>query len=70
MANNLTKISFNMIRKGVTALDHVAELTSDTRTDCLNRSVQLYDLLMTAQAKGDALMLVHADGSVETLRIL
>jgi hypothetical protein len=51
--SDLTRVTINLTRRGIDALDRVVERTGDSRTDSINRALQAYDLLLD---------LVDADG--------
>jgi hypothetical protein len=55
--SKLTRLTVNLIPKAAEALDHVAALTRDSKTDSVNRAIQLYDYLMERQAKGETVHL-------------
>lgn len=48
----LTKVSANFIGKSVDALDAAAEQTGDSRTDALNRAIQLYARIVQLDSHG------------------
>jgi hypothetical protein len=53
----LTRTTVNLIAKSVTAIDEAAILDGLSRTDVVNRAVQLYAYLRKAEADGDLLYL-------------
>lgn len=67
---DLTKVSVNMNRRAVTAYEITAELTGLSRTDVINRAVQVYALVEKIQHDGGRLLVQDASGKVETLDIL
>lgn len=66
----LTKVSANFIPRSITALDAAAERLGDTRTETLNRSVQLYDLITAHIANGGKVLLRDADGETRWMELL
>lgn len=65
----ITKISANFIARAMEALDQAAELTGDSRTDVLNRSVQVYAYLC-AQMEQGKLVVVEDPATGERERIV
>lgn len=49
----LTRITVNLTPRAALALDGVVERTGDSRTDVVNRSLLMYDLLLDLLARGD-----------------
>lgn len=70
MTSDLTKISFNATRKTVNALEAAAETDGFSRTDVLNRAVQVYEMVTKELAQGSELMLSRPDGSLIRVKIL
>lgn len=52
MTNELTKTTVNLTPRSVAALTAAAVLSGDTRTDTINRSIQMYDYITGLQADG------------------
>jgi hypothetical protein len=48
----LTKLTFNAIQPTMVALERVAAKNADTRTDTLNRAVQIYDAMLAVPPGG------------------
>lgn len=48
----LTKVSANFVPRAIAALDLASEITGDSRTDVLNRAVQVYAYLVKAADEG------------------
>jgi len=61
MASELTRLTVNLIPKAAEALNHAAALSRDSRTDTLNRALQVYDFLLEAQANGAKVYLRQPD---------
>jgi predicted transcriptional regulator len=69
--SKLTRLTVNLTPKTAEALDHVAALTRDSRTDSVNRAIQFYDFMMTYQAQGSAILLRHpGEDDLDRVRIL
>jgi hypothetical protein len=43
------RVTVNLSRKSAEALEHAAALSDDTKTEVINKALQLYDLVRTAQ---------------------
>jgi hypothetical protein len=67
--SDLTKVTFNAVPKTVVCLEGITETSGDTRTDVLNRAVQVYAFLAAAMATGDRLLILHANSSVEEVTL-
>jgi len=63
----ITKVSFNAIPTAVRAIEIAAELTGDTRTDTINRAVQLYAFVEKIRHDGGHLVVHNADGTANRL---
>lgn len=62
MANNLTKVTVNLIPAAETALQETADLTGYSRTDTINRALQVYAMVEKQQRVfGKELMLRSGD---------
>lgn len=48
----LTKVSVNLVERAMAALEIATELSGDSQTDVINRSVQVYAYLLKAVADG------------------
>lgn len=67
----LTRITVNLTPRAMDALDSAVSKTSDSRTDSINRALQVYDLFLDLLARGGgSLLLKHADGETERVYIL
>lgn len=65
----LTKISLNMIPRAVAAIEQAADITGDSRTDVINRAVQLYAFTEAIQHAGGFLMVHNPDGTTYRLEL-
>jgi hypothetical protein len=66
----LTRVTANFIPRSMTALNAASERSGDTRTETLNRSVQLYDLITAHIANGGKVLLRDADGETRWMELL
>lgn len=65
------RVTVNLNGKASAALASAAHLTQESKTDIINRALQLYALLHEAQARGGAAYLrERQDAELERLRIL
>ena len=55
--SKLTRMTFNLVPPAAEALGHVSALMRHSKTDSVNRAIQLYDYLMEHQAKGETIHL-------------
>jgi hypothetical protein len=70
MTRDLTKLTVNLVPEAVTALDWAAQLAGDTRTDTVNRALQLYAILMQETCDGSGTVQIRrADGTVADVTI-
>ncbi len=61
--------TFQLIPKADAALDKAVEITGHSRTDVVNRALQLYAYLMEEQAAGAELCLRNGD-RIASMRIV
>lgn len=66
MAEN-TVMRVELIPAAAQAVVALTEMTGLSRTDCMNRAVQLLRLLEEQRLAGKSVKLVDADGNVEAL---
>jgi hypothetical protein len=67
----LTKVTANLIPRAVAAMNIACKLTSDNRTDVINRSLQVYAYLMKAVDEGKLLFVEDpTTGSRERFLVL
>lgn len=53
---DLTKVTVNLTPKSMESLERAAALTGDTKTDSINRALEIYaSILEVAEAGGDVL---------------
>lgn len=65
---SLVRLTLNLIPKSAEALEHAAAVDRNSKTDTVNRAIQLYDFFLSQQAKGGRIYL-RQDGSDEMERI-
>ena len=71
MASDLTRLTVNLIPKAVTALDTAVQLSEDSRTDTINRALQVYAyLLHVKQQGGSAYVRESADAELSRIEFL
>lgn len=66
----LTKLTVNLVPNAVDAMEHAAAIKRDSKTDTVNRALQLYDMLVTETTKGKEILLRDQAGGVERITIL
>ena len=67
----LVRITVNLIRNAEAALAQAAEREALSRTDIVNRALQLYGMIsFETKTQGKRLVLLDADGTAETIRLL
>ncbi|WP_020523080.1 hypothetical protein [Catelliglobosispora koreensis] len=57
----LTKVTVNLVPRAVAALDEVAAITHDTKTEAINRSLQLYAYLQKMIEEGYSVCLMDPE---------
>jgi len=71
VADRLTKLTVNLVARAVAALDDVALLTGDTKTDSVNRAIQVYAFLEREQrTRGKRIFLIDDDNKMERVQLL
>ncbi len=71
MSREFVKYTVNLTLKAMDALSRAAQLNEHTRTDTINRSVQVYAFLCHEMAMGKELCLVDPEtGESERIRFL
>lgn len=55
LPDGLTRVTVNLIPRAAQALDHLAALTGDTKTDTINRAIQFYAALEGEMRQGKGL---------------
>lgn len=68
MTRALTKLTVNLVDNAMDALTKAAEITGDTRTDCVNRALQAYAEIVAATRSDTPTRLTwDEDGTEATL---
>lgn len=63
----LTRVTVNLIPKAAEALDHAAALDRMSKTDTINRAVQIYDYLIDKGAHGYEILIAKPEERREGL---
>lgn len=63
------RLTVNLTRRSSAALELAAQIAGDTKTDAVNRALQVYAYLMHLQEQGGE-VLVRENGEVQKLLIL
>jgi hypothetical protein len=67
----LVRITVNLTARASRALDLASELTGDTKTDTLNRALQVYAYLEQVTARGGSVYVREAaDSDLERLNVV
>lgn len=61
LQRQFTKMTLNLIPAAVDALSHEADISKLSRTDIMNRAIQLYSMLMDEQRIGKQIHLLEPD---------
>ncbi|PKW18603.1 hypothetical protein [Saccharopolyspora spinosa] len=66
---SLAKVTVNLTPRALQALGEVAEITGDSKTDTINRALQLYAFVEKTIAKGGSVHLREsADSELQQIR--
>jgi hypothetical protein len=69
-SGTLERVTVNLTPRAAKALDQAVKSTGDTKTDTINRALQVYAYLEeTLQAGGSIYLRPDPDGELERLRI-
>jgi hypothetical protein len=63
----LTKLTVNLIPRAGKALDLATLITGDSKTDTVNRALQLYTFVMHEINDGNEIWIKKPDGSTEKI---
>jgi hypothetical protein len=67
----LTRVTVNLNRQAMAALETISEETGHSKTDTINRALQVYKLIQGIMRQdGGALSVRHTNGEVEKIVIL
>jgi hypothetical protein len=61
------RMTVNLNRRGKTGLDRAMEATGDTKTEVVNRALELYGRVTGRAAQGDDLLLRNSTGELTQL---
>lgn len=68
---SLTRVTVNLTPRSVTALERTSRVTGDSKTDTINRALQVYALIQEmAERNNGSLRIMHEDGSTERIHLL
>lgn len=54
------RVTVNLSQRSSAALEQAAKITGDTKTEVINKALQLWEMVQTAQAAGGALYIQEA----------
>jgi hypothetical protein len=60
--NELTKVTVNLVPASMNALAQAVEVNEDTKTDTINRALQLYAAMTVKIAHGSRFIEIKPDG--------
>jgi hypothetical protein len=63
-------VTVNLIEKASAALDGAAGISGHSKTDTINRAIQIYQFVLERTQAGDELLLRHSDGTTERVHLL
>jgi len=67
----LTRVTVNLTRPAVKALESVSEATGYSKTDTINRALQVYAIVQELMSRSDgSLHVTRSTGETETVHIL
>jgi len=64
------RLHVHLIEKASIALAAINQREGLSKTDAVNRAIQLYDLVRREEADGAVLTLLRPDGSLDRIKIL
>jgi hypothetical protein len=64
---SLTRVTVNLIPRADAALTLAVELTGDSKTDTINRAIQIYAYLEHVKNEGADILLRDKDGTTKLL---
>lgn len=70
MDSNLTKVTVNLVPRAVRALDEAVTSEGYSKTDIINRAIQLYAFVVKKMAEGHELCLIDQGGEIHRLTLL
>lgn len=66
---SLTKVTVNLLPRTVAALEEASEAAGQSKTDTINRAVQLYNWIQRRLDAGESLQIVSQDGQTREIHI-
>lgn len=67
----LTRVTVNLTPRSLNALERASKATGDTKTDTINRALQVYALVQEmADRGGGSIKVVHDNGEIERIHLL
>jgi hypothetical protein len=67
----LVRLTVNLTSRSADALDRASKTTGDSKTDTVNRALQVYALFQElVERGGGSLRIVHPDGQIERIHIV
>lgn len=70
MATELQRVTVNLIPRAVASLDRLAERTTMSKTDVINRALWIYDFIDGVAAEGGDVLVRPKDGEPELVKFL
>lgn len=64
------RLHVHLIEKASAALVAINQREGLSKTDAVNRAIQLYDLVRTEEANGAQLTLLRPDGALDRIKVL
>lgn len=64
---DLTRLTINLTRRAVDALDRAATKTGDSRTDTVNRALVVYATVTEFATQDGQIRMLHSDGTTVTV---
>jgi hypothetical protein len=69
--SGLTRMTVNLNRQAVHALEQVSTATGYSKTDTVNRALQIYAIVQSIMERNNGVLRVaHADGQVEAIYLV
>ncbi|GIJ48754.1 hypothetical protein Val02_56400 [Virgisporangium aliadipatigenens] len=69
--NGLTRMTVNLNRQAVQALEQVSSATGYSKTDSVNRALQIYAIIHAIMERNEGVLRVaHLDGEVERIYLV
>lgn len=69
--NGLTRVTLNLTRPAVQALEAISDSTGYSKTDTINRALLIYQIIQDIMERNNGVLHVkHTDGETERIHIL